>query len=215
MALTPTQTLELLHYRRSVADLYRRVREGGFGRGPWRAWRDGRDQLFRSHPQSPYDADARARLGSLPYFEHDPAWRTTAELEPDGEPETFVIGHSSEGQTAATRVGVLRFRLGDREHRLSAYWLDQYGGGLFVPFRDATSGDATYGGGRYLLDTAKGADLGSQGGGLVVDFNYAYHPSCAHDPRWSCPLALAEDRLPVAVEAGERSRGATGAARGQ
>ena len=71
---------------------------------------------------------------------------------------------------------------------LELYWLEGYGGGLFVPFADATSGRETYGAGRYLLDTVKGADLGQRGGRLVLDFNFAYQPSCAYDPRWTCPL---------------------------
>jgi len=76
--------------------------------------------------------------------------------------------------------------------------------GLFLPFGDTTNGTTTYGGGRYLLDTAKGADLGGDDGGLVLDFNFAYNPSCAYDPRWVCPLAPPGNRLPVGVEAGER-----------
>ena len=76
---------------------------------------------------------------------------------------------------------------------------------MFLPFRDATSGNTTYGGGRYLLDTAKGADLGSAGDALVLDFNFAYHPSCVYDPKWVCPLAPLANRLAVAVEAGELS----------
>src|SRR5262249_14593060 len=89
---------------------------------------------------------------------------------------------------------------------LGAFWLCDYAGGLFVPFRDATSGTQTYGGGRYLLDTAKGADHGSDllASTVILDFNFAYFPSCAYDPRWSCPLAPASNRLPFAVLAGER-----------
>ncbi|HEY7941577.1 MAG TPA: DUF1684 domain-containing protein, partial [Candidatus Limnocylindrales bacterium] len=89
--------------------------------------------------------------------------------------------------------------------QLAVFWLEGYGGGLFVPFRDATSGVETYGAGRYLLDTIKGADHGGNAstGELVLDFNMAYHPSCAYDPRWSCPLAPPENRLVVAVPAGE------------
>ena len=67
-----------------------------------------------------------------------------------------------------------------------------------------SSGTTTYGGGRYLLDTAKGADLGSIGDRLVLDFNFSYHPSCVYDPRWSCPLAPPENRLTVPIRAGER-----------
>ena len=65
-------------------------------------------------------------------------------------------------------------------------------------------GTTTYGGGRYLLDTVKGADLGTEDGRLVLDFNYAYNPSCAYDPSWACPLAPPGNRLAIAVEAGER-----------
>ena len=206
MAPTTDDLLDLMDYRRRVAELYQQVRSRGAGRPAWEAWRAGRDELFRGHPQSPYDAQSRRTLRPLPYFDHDPTWRTEAELVPAVEAVTFTLQHSSEGGTTATRVGVLRFALGGDTFELSAFWLEQYGGGLFVPFRDATSGTRTYGGGRYLLDTAKGADLGGHDGRLILDFNYAYHPSCAHAPRWSCPLALAEDRLPVEVDAGERSR---------
>ncbi|HUG86614.1 MAG TPA: DUF1684 domain-containing protein, partial [Euzebya sp.] len=77
--------------------------------------------------------------------------------------------------------------------------------GLFLPFTDATSGASTYGGGRYLLDTAKGADLGRlEDGRLILDFNYAYHPSCAWDAAWSCPLPPPDNRVDVEVSAGER-----------
>jgi hypothetical protein len=81
-----------------------------------------------------------------------------------------------------------------------------YGGGVFLPFRDTTAGTETYGAGRYLLDTLKSADHGTDPatGELILDFNMAFHPSCAHDPRWSCPLAPPESRLAVAVRAGER-----------
>ena len=64
----------------------------------------------------------------------------------------------------------------------------------------------TYGGGRYLLDTSKGAHLGAADDGLVVDLNFAYNPSCAYDPAWACPLAQAENTVPVGLDVGERAR---------
>jgi uncharacterized protein len=88
--------------------------------------------------------------------------------------------------------------------KLNLYWFRSYGGGLFLSFRDSTSGKQTYGGCRYLLDTVKGADLGASDGRLVLDFNFAYQPSCSYDPRWICPLAPAANRMTVAVLAGER-----------
>ena len=98
----------------------------------------------------------------------------------------------------------MTFELAGRDCRLDVLWLDAYGGGIFLPFRDATNGDSTYGGGRYLLDTAKGADLGHERHQIILDFNYAYHPSCVHAYRWSCPLAPPANRLELVVEAGER-----------
>ena len=86
--------------------------------------------------------------------------------------------------------------------------LGSYGGGLFVPIKDALAGTqgGTYGGGRYLLDTIKGADLGrgSAPGSIVLDFNFAYNPSCAYDPEWACPLAQRGNTVDVAIPAGER-----------
>ena len=83
-----------------------------------------------------------------------------------------------------------------------------YAGGLFLPFRDATNGAETYGAGRYVLDTAKSADLGGDpaAGTLVIDLNFAFQPSCALDPLWACPLAPPSNRLEARVEAGERLR---------
>jgi uncharacterized protein (DUF1684 family) len=87
---------------------------------------------------------------------------------------------------------------------LTLWWLEQYGAGLFLPLRDATAGTTTYGGGRYLLDSAKGADLGGTLGMLVIDLNFLYHPSCRYSSVWQCPLAPPENTVAFAVEAGER-----------
>ena len=110
------------------------------------------------------------------------------------------------GVMTATPVGRLRFAIAGSEQSLTAYWLGGYADGLFMPFRDETNGTETYGAGRYLLDTAKSADLGGDPrlGTVVIDFNFAYQPSCAFDPRWACPLAPPENRLAIRIEAGER-----------
>ena len=129
-------------------------------------------------------------------------------MEPDADGRELVIPTSTGDPTRFTRIGFVRPVLGGRQVSLAVYWLEGYGGGLFLPFRDAQAGVETYGGGRYLLDTVKGADLGTSGGGerLVLAFNSAYNPSCSYDPRWSCPLAPPENRIDVAVTAGERMR---------
>jgi hypothetical protein len=129
--------------------------------------------------------------------------RVTARFSPV-EDETALLDHSGEGSTRFVKVGVVGFEVGSHEGSLDVLWLDAYGGGVFLPFRDASNGDSTYGGGRYLLDTVKGADLGHEDEQMVLDFNYSYHPSCVHSYRWSCPLAPPANTLGFAVEAGER-----------
>jgi uncharacterized protein len=189
-----SEVLDLLDWKRRVFALYAEVREATDPRAAWERWREVRAGVFRDHPQS-----ARPGYEGLDYFDYDPAWRFGAEVVPVG-PERRKIAGSGPDPVAATRFAVARFDgLG-----LELFWLEGYGGGLFLPFRDATSGGSTYGAGRYLLDTVKGADLGTDGGRLVLDFNFAYNPSCAYDPRWACPLSPPANTLAVTVEAGEK-----------
>ena len=133
---------------------------------------------------------------------YDPALRFEVTLDPDVEPQRLEVPTATDGVVPFERIGVLHLPgLGD----LDAWWLDSYGGGLFVPVKDAGAGRETYGGGRYLLDTVKGADLGGdvRAGQLVVDLNFAYNPSCAYDPAWTCPLAPPGNTLAVPVQGGE------------
>jgi uncharacterized protein (DUF1684 family) len=180
-------SLTLLDWRRRVVELYAEVRATSDPERAWERWVEVRAELYRSHPQSP-------RAGAEPrYFPYDPAWRFEATVE-DAPHEPIAIDGFP-----FVRFARARFRDG---LSLDLYWLESYGGGVFVPFRDATCGVETYGGGRYVLDTVKGADLG---GTLTLDFNFAYSPSCAWDDRWACPLTPPANRLPVRIEAGERA----------
>jgi uncharacterized protein len=198
--------LALADWRREVFELYARVRATDDPRTAWELWRRTRDRLFAEHPQSPLDAGGRAAFGGIPYHRYDPSVRVTADVAP-AEPAELEIETSTGPPYRFRRVGVARFVLAGTDLELPLYWLEGYGGGLFLPFADATGGRTTYGAGRYLIDTVKGADLGTSGGRLVLDFNFAYNPSCAYDPRWTCPLAPAANRLPVEVRAGERVLG--------
>jgi uncharacterized protein (DUF1684 family) len=197
----------LWDYRRRVSAMYRRVRDDGVDDASWRRWRTERDALFSTHTESPIGAGKPGAHDALPFFPYDPAWRIEVPVE-SVEPVDLTAGHSGSGITPMVRFASMAFDAppAGEPVTLSLYWIDVYGGGVFLPFRDTTNAEATYGGGRYLLDTLKGADLGSAGGRVVLDFNFAYHPSCVHDDRWSCPLAPLENRLGVAVAAGERLR---------
>ena len=117
--------------------------------------------------------------------------------------DIIALPGSTAEEFTATRFGSARFAVDGDDVTLALYWLSGYAGGLFVSFRDATSGSETYGAGRYLLDTAKGADLGRTGDGLLLDFNFAYQPSCSYDAAWSCPLPSRDNWLTIEVRAGE------------
>jgi uncharacterized protein len=195
--------LELLDYKRRVHALYSRVREDPDPARAFAAWVAERDDLFAHHPQSALPPEGRASFGGLSYFPHDPRGRVLADVAPT-ERRRYDVPSSDGEVMSFERVGVARFVLGDAPCELELYWLVGYGGGLFVPFADATAGEETYGAGRYLLDTVKGADLGTRDGRLVLDFNLAYNPSCSYDPRWTCPLAPPPNRLAIPVRMGER-----------
>jgi uncharacterized protein (DUF1684 family) len=201
--MDPGGIISLLDWKRQLFDLYRGVRAASEARAAWSEWRAGRDRLWAGHDQSPLPPHERARFHALDYFDYDPAARVLGELRAE-EQRGYEIATSGEAPYHFIRFAVVAFELYGHDLELELFWLDAYGGGLFLSFADATSGSATYGAGRYLLDTVKGADLGMIDGRLVLDFNFAYNPSCAYDPRWVCPLAPMANRLPVAIEAGER-----------
>jgi uncharacterized protein len=203
-AVPRSAPVALAAFRRTVADNYAEVRRTGVGAAAWRAWRVRRDALFRAHPQSPVPPPLRSRFTGMPFHPYDPTWRLLGRVQ-EAHADAPVADDAMAGAGAAfCRIGVVVATRDGRDIRLPLLWLEGYGGGLFLPFRDGTNGGATYGGGRYLLDQAKGADLGATPDGLLVlDFNFAYHPSCAHDPRWACPLAPSDAVIGQAVRAGE------------
>jgi uncharacterized protein (DUF1684 family) len=192
------EELELLDWKRRIFDLYAEIRADPEPQRAWERWRDMRAELFRSHPQTPA-RDAQPR-----YFDYDPAFRVHGTVESAAR-ERREIATSGEQPYSFTRFARTRFNLGGEEQTLDLYWLEGYGGGVFLSFADATSGTETYGACRYLLDTVKGSDLGERDGRLVLDFNFAYNPSCSYDPGWACPLSPPENRLEAEIRAGERN----------
>jgi uncharacterized protein (DUF1684 family) len=204
-------TLILLDWRRRVSELYAVVREmadadPGMAHEHWRA---GRDALFAWHPESPLSAPARNAFTGLPVAPYDPAYRFDVSVDPAAQGE-FEAATGTDGVVGFRRLGRVELAgLGG----LDVWWCTVYGGGVFLPMRDVTSARTTYGGGRYVLDTIKGADLGGTpptpdctGGRLIVDLNFAYNPSCAYDSAWACPLAPPGNVLDVAVPVGELLR---------
>jgi hypothetical protein len=159
----------------------------------------------RDAEDPPRLARACLRAGCLPRAARRPLRSGAAlrvEIDTDVEPRRLEIPTGTDGIVPFERAGRLDL---PGVGSLDVWWLASYGGGLFVPVRDALAGTLTYGGGRYLIDTAKGADLGGDGRWLVTDLNFAYNPSCAYDPAWACPLAQPSNTVAVALRAGELS----------
>ena len=219
--------IELADWRRQVSDLYAEVRAMAAAdpEVAWNHWREVREALYREHPESPVPAADRAGF-SARHWPYDPALRfelpvvseEASAAEADSAPVagfgaglgggfgSLLLPVSTGGEQSFTRIGFLDVPFPARARRLGLYWMAGYAGGLFLPFRDATNGAETYGAGRYLLDAAKSADLGGDRASrtLILDFNFAFQPSCSFDPRWSCPLSPPENRLDIRIEAGER-----------
>lgn len=200
-------SLQLADWRRRVFGLYAGVRQlsATDPAAGHELWVSARDELFAGHPQSPLLPDDRARFTGLTVGRYDPEWRFELEVRRADEPVRLTVDSASDGPIPFSLVGTVRVpALGT----LDVWRLTGYGGGLFVPVKDGLAGrpGGTYGGGRYLLDTVKGADLGSGAAvdSLVIDFNFAYNPSCAYDPSWSCPLAQSGNTLADEIPVGER-----------
>jgi uncharacterized protein (DUF1684 family) len=192
--------LSLLGWRREMLAIYSVARHGATPEEGWLEWRQERDGLFRDHPDSPLSEPARRSFTGLPFAPYNPGLRFVVPVRA-AEPHHLDVPTATDGIVPFDRIGRVDLPgLGS----LDLWWLGSYGGGLFVPVKDATAGATTYGGGRYLLDTVKGADLGGWSDGLVIDLNFAYHPSCAYDPDWACPLAPPGNVLAAPVAAGEQ-----------
>jgi uncharacterized protein (DUF1684 family) len=196
--------LEVADWRRRVHATYTAVREATDLFAAHDRWRRDRDELFATHPSTPLLPEDRADFTGLPVRPYDPDWRFEVALTA-AEPRGFEFETGTDGIVPFELIGIAEV---PGVGNLDVWRLASYGGGIFLPVRDALAGKhgGTYGGGRYLLDTVKGADLGpgSAPDSLVLDFNFSYNPSCAYDPMWACPLAQPGNTVDVEIPVGER-----------
>ncbi len=199
--------LDTADWRRRVFALYAVVRQVS-GSDPARAhelWQSVRNELMAAHPASPLLPADREVFTGLPVTSYDPEWRFELRIERPAEARRFEVETGTDGLVPFELLGSVRIPfIGS----LDVWRLASYAGGLFLPVKDGLAGrpGGTYGGGRYLLDTVKGADLGPGlvEDSIVLDFNFAYNPSCAYDPAWACPLAQPGNTVAVEIPVGER-----------
>lgn len=197
------EALLIADWKRRVTEIYGEVRAARGERSAWDEWRNIRDELLGHHPRTPLPPDRRRDFTGLSYFDYDPDARVLGAIQ-EVAPSTVTLEMSKGDLQPMTRLAVVSFDLYGTSHSLDVFWMASWRGGLFLPFLDKTTRQTTYGGGRYLVDTMKGEDPGVEGDLLVLDFNYAYHPPCAYNPNFSCPLPGPGSRVDVEVRAGER-----------
>ncbi len=160
-------------------------------------FRASKDDFFRTDHNSPLQAPQQAAFAGLKYYDEDPALSFDLEPSPFDEQELIEMQTSTGDVASYVRWARIGFEVDGEAAELTVF-KDAEAGSLFLPFQDANAGGETYGAGRYL-------DVEQHDGRLHVDFNYAYNPYCAYNEQWSCPIPPAENRLTVAIRAGERS----------
>ena len=191
--------LSLINWRFEIAALYQRVSSSESLKDIWPNFIAERKRLYKTHKQSPLQESK-----SIAFFNYNPSFCFEVSLRSLSQVNCQTVDGGRDGLInlhAVARTSGLSPYLGAE---LTIYQFAHYGGGLFLPFRDNTNGTLSYGGGRYLIDTAKSAWLGFKSDRLRLDFNFSYFPSCAHDNRYICPLSPPENTLPIAIEAGEK-----------
>jgi uncharacterized protein (DUF1684 family) len=196
--------LEIVDWRRRVFALYEAVRAAQDPATGHELWRRTRDELFSTHPATAVLPEDRAAFTGLPVEPYDPAWRFEVAIT-SAEARHMDVETGTDGIVPFDLLGIAQV---PGVGPLDVWKLGSYGGGIFIPIKDALHGKhgGTYGGGRYLIDTIKGAFLGEgrTPESLMLDFNFAYNPSCAYDPAWACPLAQPGNTTKVEIPVGER-----------
>lgn len=161
------------------------------------------DQFMKLHPQSPLEPTAQEKFTHLSYYDETPELVFEVAVERYGTNEPLITMQTSTGDTRQyRRWGHFTFDVAGQTGELTIY-ADNYGSDLFLPFKDSTNGDETYGAGRYM-DNQRPAIERLHGDRYRIDFNYAYNPYCAYSPYFSCPLPPRENWLKLPIRAGEK-----------
>jgi uncharacterized protein (DUF1684 family) len=165
--------------------------------------REAKDDYFGSNPHSPIPPEDSASFDGLAYYPPDEAYRFELPLHEHEDKATVTVGTSTGGEQDYLRWGAFRFAVDGETVTLQAYKADPQDDRLWVPFRDETSGEQTYGAGRYL--DLEPESHRTDDDAWILDFNEAYNPTCAYSDNYECPLPPTENWLDVAIEAGEKA----------
>jgi uncharacterized protein (DUF1684 family) len=159
-------------------------------------FRKRKDHFIAHDQQSPLTGEQQENFQGLKYYPEDPALRLEIEVEPFAEQQQVQMQTSTGDLRTYARYGRFSFEVDGETAELTLFGSPH---GYFLPFVDANAGSETYGAGRYLDPEQL------PNGKFLIDFNLAYNPYCAYNENYSCPLPPAENRLKVAIEAGEKN----------
>ena len=165
-------------------------------------WRKERDAFFKNHQRSPLLPQDKRYFKGLKYYPFDPQYVLSGQIERFifhiNNPKYYATFLTNKGTNKRyIRYGKLHFQLGGKEYDIEIY-KSILSDMLFIPFKDNTNGKETYEGGRYI-----DAEILS-GYKMVLDFNIAYHPSCAYNDKFVCVLPPKENILDTEIRAGEK-----------
>jgi uncharacterized protein (DUF1684 family) len=150
--------------------------------------------------ESPLNEEIKKNFQGLLYYPVDPKYKVKARFEPNKELEVLKMPTSTGETENYIKKGYANFNLDGQDHRLLILQSEtEQSGEFFLPFADETSGDETYGGGRYINVEPTTSSV------ITIDFNKAYNPYCAYNPTYSCPLPPKENVLPIPILAGEKT----------
>jgi len=201
--------LSLINWRREIFSIYDEVRSEEDGIVAWNIWKDKREKLFKFHPESPtFDPKKQSGFNDVPVlYSYNQKFSLFSKFEQISNSEIIQL-NTDENSITRLKPFIKTTNLKDfLGIELTVFKIEGYGGGLFLPFTDSgcKSGGAHYEGGRYLIDTVKGADLGElKTDELRLDFNFSYNPSCSYNSKWTCPILKDYNRISILVDAGEK-----------
>jgi hypothetical protein len=158
-------------------------------------FRKDKDEFYKNDQHSPLTHEQKHVFAGLNYFPENPDLKLEVTVEEFPEKQTIIMQTSTGSIQEYQRFGRFHFSVDGQQAALTIYENDHE---YFLPFADALAGKETYGAGRYLEPNRV------HNGKFLIDFNYAYNPYCAYNPRWSCPIPPAENRIKVPIRAGEK-----------
>ncbi|MFQ3293747.1 MAG: hypothetical protein ACI9PP_000594 [Halobacteriales archaeon] len=168
-----------------------------------REMRQRKADYFREHPHSPIPQDQRGeQFPGLEYFDVDPSLRFELELHEHDQKEDITVETTADGEQQYRRYGEFRFEVEGEEYTLQAFQPIGDEERLWVPFRDETNDEETYGAGRYL--DLEPEEHKTPDGTWILDLNQAYNPTCAYNAAYECPLIPISNWLEVRIEVGEK-----------